>query len=95
MTGNLAALARIKTKPGSFKYLLLGGDCAHGNTFTYWPEAPFGRMPKALFPSGCLHEDAESAREMIRKIAECKNELGEGLLVWWAHAEVLEGAWEL
>ncbi|KAH7378873.1 metallo-beta-lactamase superfamily protein [Cadophora sp. MPI-SDFR-AT-0126] len=95
MQGNLAALARVKTKKGQWKWVLLGGDCAHCNLFTYWPDAPFGKMPKALFPSGCLHESAETARRTIERIAECKRNEGNDLLVSYAHSDFLEGFWEL
>ncbi|KAH8585289.1 metallo-beta-lactamase superfamily protein [Bisporella sp. PMI_857] len=95
MPGNLAALIRVKTKHGEERWVLLGGDCAHCNLFTYWPEAPFGRMPEKLFPSGCLHEDPVKARETIQRIAECKRIEGRGLMVWFAHGEFLEGLWDL
>jgi hypothetical protein len=95
MEGNLAGLCRIKTKSGKWKWVLLGGDCAHCNLFTYWPDAPFGEMPKSLFPSGSLHEYGEVARTTIGWIAEAKKNEGSGLFVWYAHGEMLEGAWEL
>ncbi|PVH73070.1 metallo-beta-lactamase superfamily protein [Cadophora sp. DSE1049] len=95
MVGNLAALARVKTKKGQWKWVLLGGDCAHCNLFTYWPDAPFGKMPKALFPSGSLHECEATARKTIARIAECKENEGNDLFVWYAHGDFLEGAWEL
>jgi glyoxylase-like metal-dependent hydrolase (beta-lactamase superfamily II) len=96
MPGNLAGLARVRTREtGKWKWVLLGGDCAHCNLFTYCPEAPFGRVPEALFPSGTLHECNEEAREVIRRIAECKRKEGDGLFVWYAHGDILEGAWEL
>jgi glyoxylase-like metal-dependent hydrolase (beta-lactamase superfamily II) len=94
MPGNLAALMRVKTKRGEGKWVLLGGDCAHCNLFTYWPEAPFGRIPEKLFPSGCLHEEPAEAREMIQRIAECKRLEGSEVMVWFAHGEFLEGIWE-
>ena len=94
MEGNLAALARVKTMLGAPKWVLLGGDCAHCNLFTYWPDAPFGKMPKELFQSGSLHECSETARETIRKIAECKSNEGNNLCVWYAHGDFLEGLWE-
>ena len=96
MQGNLAGLARVRTRERrEWKWVLLGGDCAHCNLFTFCPEAPFGRMPENLFPSGTLHEDKEEAREVIRRIAECKRREGDGLFVWYAHGDFLEGAWEL
>ena len=95
MTGNIAALARVRTKTKSTKWILLGGDCAHCNVFTYWPDAPFGKMPKELFPSGSLHECGNIARETIRRIAEIKTDLGNDFLVWYAHSDFLEGLWEL
>lgn len=105
MPGNLAALCRVKLNPEArskegeggrgWKWVLLAGDCAHCNLFTYWPEAPFGKMPRELFPSGCLHEDGEKARETIRWIGECKRNEGERVLVWYAHGDFLEGLWEI
>jgi glyoxylase-like metal-dependent hydrolase (beta-lactamase superfamily II) len=95
MEGNIAALARVKTKLGVAKWVLLGGDCAHCNLFTYWPNTPFGNIPKGLFPSGSLHEHGEMARKTIQKIAECKRNEGNNLLVWYAHGDFLEGFWEL
>jgi len=95
MTGNLSAIVRVKTKTGVRKWVILGGDAAHCNLFTYWPEAPFGKMPLALFPSGCLHECGEEARETIRWIAECKRNERSNVFVWYAHGEFLEGLWEL
>ena len=95
MCGNLAALARVRTKAGGWKWIMLGGDCAHCNLFTYWPDAPFGKMPVSLFPSGSLHESGEEAREMIRRIAECKRNEGSEALIWYAHGDFLEGFWEL
>lgn len=93
--GNMAALCRVRTKSGRNKWVLLGGDCAHCNLYTYWPEAPFGVMPTHLFKSGTLHECKDEARDIIRKIAECKRAEGEDLLVWYAHGDFLEGLWEL
>ncbi|CAK7233164.1 hypothetical protein SEUCBS140593_008511 [Sporothrix eucalyptigena] len=96
MEGNIAALCRVQMRETKkSKWVMLGGDCAHCNMFTYWPLAPFGKMPKAFFPSGTLHCDAHEARETIKKIALCKEQEGNDLLVWYAHAEFLEGAWEL
>jgi hypothetical protein len=95
MQGNLAGLARVKTKAEEWKWVLLGGDCAHCNLFTYWPNTPFGKMPVELFPSRCLHECGEKARETIQRIAECKKNEGSDLFVWYAHGDVLEGFWEL
>ncbi|KAF8849288.1 hypothetical protein BDZ45DRAFT_810083 [Acephala macrosclerotiorum] len=93
--GNLAALAGVKTKKGEWRWVLLGGDCAHCNLFTYWLDAPFGKMPKALFPSGSLHECGAMARKTIARIAECKGSEGSDLFVWYAHGDFLKGAWEL
>jgi len=95
MQGNLAALGKVYTKYGRVKWIFLGGDCAHCNVFTYWPDAPFGRVPEKLFPSGTLHECQNNARETIHRIAKCKRNEGEDLFVWYAHGDFLEGAWEL
>ncbi|KIN06830.1 hypothetical protein OIDMADRAFT_109913 [Oidiodendron maius Zn] len=95
MEENLAALARVKTKYSKMKWVLLGGDCAHSNIFTYWPNAPFGSMPVKFFPSGTLHECRETARETILRIAECKKNEDRDLFVWYAHGDFLEGLWEL
>ena len=85
----------MKTKVGEWKWVLLGGDCAHCDIFTYWPDAPFGKMPVELFPSGSLHECTETARDTIKRIGECKRNEGSGLLVWYAHGIFMEGLWEL
>ncbi|PMD46144.1 hypothetical protein L207DRAFT_450401 [Hyaloscypha variabilis F] len=95
MQGNLAALCRVRTKTQEWKWVLLGGDCAHCNLFTYWPDVPFGKMPVELFPSGTLHECGDTARETIQRIAECKRNEGSNLFVWYAHGDFLEGLWEL
>jgi glyoxylase-like metal-dependent hydrolase (beta-lactamase superfamily II) len=95
MQGNLAGLGRVKTNAEVWKWVLLGGDCAHCNLFTYWPDMPFGKMPVELFPNGSLHECGKTARETIQRIAECKRNEGSDLYVWYAHGDFLEGLWEL
>jgi hypothetical protein len=95
MQGNLAGLARVRTKTQEWKWVLLGGDCAHCNLFTYWPDMPFGKMPVELFPNGTLHECGDTARETIQRIADCKRNEGSNLFVWYAHGDFLEGFWEL
>lgn len=79
----------------NWKWVILGGDCAPCNIFTYWPETPFGKMPRELFPSGTLHECTKGARDVISRIAECKRNEGEKVLVWYAHGEFLEGVWDV
>jgi glyoxylase-like metal-dependent hydrolase (beta-lactamase superfamily II) len=92
--GNLAALARFKTKNGKAKWAFLGGDCFHCMHFVHHPEAPFGKGVKFV-KTGTFHEEQEPAREMIRQIAELKRGEGDGALVWFAHADTLEGIWEI
>ncbi|KAK5991690.1 Cytochrome P450 monooxygenase mpaDE'-like protein [Cladobotryum mycophilum] len=94
LPGNLAALARVCDSQGRKKWVFLGGDCAHCNLFTYWPSMPFGRIPSALMEHGTLHHDPAEARLTIQKISQCKMQLGEDFLVWYAHSELLEGQWE-
>lgn len=92
--GNLAGLARTKSKSGKTKWIFLGGDCYHCHHFVHHPEAPFGEGVSVV-PTNTFHEDMDGAREIIRQIAEMKKGEGEGALMWPAHVENLEGIWEM
>ncbi|KAH6951348.1 metallo-beta-lactamase superfamily protein [Fusarium avenaceum] len=95
LQGNLALLTRVNGTDGTRKWLFLGGDCAACNIFTYWPEAPFGLMPAGTMDHATLHENEDEARSTIRLISECKKDVGQDFLVWYAHSEMLEGFWEV
>ena len=92
--GNLAALARVKSRSGRTKWVFLGGDCFHCSHFVYYPEAPFGKGVKVT-PTDTFHEDEEGARNFIRDTAELKKGEGEDALIWIAHTDTLEGVWEV
>lgn len=94
LPGNLAGLARVRTADGRNKMILLGGDCAHCNTFTSWPTAPFGSGLMKTLGHSSFHKDTNAARSTIGKIADLKKIGGEDLLVWYAHSEYLEGLWD-
>ncbi|EED11534.1 conserved hypothetical protein [Talaromyces stipitatus ATCC 10500] len=90
--GNMAALARIKRKDGVIKWAFLGGDYFHTPMFISYPDAPFGKGVKVT-STDSFHEDEEQAREIIRQAAELKRGEGENALIWLAHTDVLEDAW--
>lgn len=91
--GNLAALARVKTKDGRTKWAFLGGDCFHTPHFMQYPEAPFG-LGVVVVPTNTFHEDMDGARQIIRQTAALKKTQGTDLLIWIAHEASLEGVWE-
>ena len=92
--GNLAGLARTKTKSGKTKWIFMGGDCYHCHHFVHHPEAPFG-MGVVVIPTGTFHENMGAARQIIRQIAELKRGEGEDVLMWPAHCDTLEGIWDI
>lgn len=91
--GNIAALARMKNKAGETKWAFLGGDCFHCPHFAHYPEAPFG-TGVSVVPTNTFHEDMDGAREIIRQTADFKKGEGNSALIWIAHTDILEGAWE-
>lgn len=91
--GNIAALARMKSKSGEVKWAFLGGDCFHCHHFAHHPEAPFGKGVSVV-PTNTFHEDMDGAREIIRQTAELKKGEGTNALIWIAHTDSLEGIWE-
>jgi hypothetical protein len=91
--GNLAGLARIRTKAGRTKWAFLGGDCFHSVLFAQYPEAPFGKGVKVT-STDSYHEDEEGARDFIRRTAKLKRREGNDALIWIAHTDTLEGIWE-
>jgi hypothetical protein len=62
--------------------------------FVQHPEAPFGKGV-TIVRTGTFHEEEARAREIIRQIAELKSGEGDGVLIWIAHADTLEGSWEV
>lgn len=90
--GNMAALARVKRKDGVIKWAFLGGDCFHTPMFISYPDAPFGKGVQVT-STDSFHEDEKQAREIIKQAAELKKCEGENALIWLAHADVLEDAW--
>lgn len=91
--GNLAGLARVKTKTGRTKWAFLGGDCFHCVLFAHYPEAPFGKGVKVT-STDSYHEDEDRARDFIRRTAELKKREGGDVLIWIAHTDTLEAVWE-
>lgn len=91
--GNIAALARMQNKAGETKWAFLGGDCFHCPHFAHYPEAPFG-TGVSVVPTNTFHEDMDGAREIIRQTADFKKGEGNSALIWIAHTDILEGAWE-
>jgi glyoxylase-like metal-dependent hydrolase (beta-lactamase superfamily II) len=90
--GNLAALARTRRKDGKLKWVFLGGDCFHTPLFINYPDAPFGRGLKVT-ATDSHHENEEEARQIIKQTAELKRGEGDDVLIWFAHADALEDAW--
>lgn len=92
--GNLAALARTKTKSGELRWVLMGGDCFHCYWFVHYPHAPFGKGVRVT-STDSFHENEEEAREFIVQVAKLKEVEKDNVLVWLAHGETLEGVWQL
>lgn len=52
-------------------------------------------MPAGTMDHATLHENEDEARSTIRLISECKKDVGQDFLVWYAHSDMLEGLQEV